>query len=572
MGCAMKFVLLGILLLWSPGCTDSDQISEAKQAIDGVETREEKDHLQSPGAGQTQQFSIKQIRAIVKENRYEVGVRLYLQQDLAGQSDLLFERGRFLLEAAEFYASLGDYALELQTDLLAIWEEQRDLGWMEIDSLPYWKVLNAYARGNYAECIAASGDVGGGDVSVALARRAQWAVAMSRMKLGQRDQGEQLLRGLEELGEEDYGLGLLLYRSMAENERPGVNSGDGPAWDIDQIKEKGYRNAAILDLARLALRRGDVDRAYMFMLDHKPGLPLLEEEFRDRKTDRSDGATDIGQVQEEVLTRKHYGIDFLKLYAEIHYALARRDLSTASAAKSDLGMYSKYLLGRTLLNEGRYEAAIAAFDAFSAESEELFGEVEYFAYVRDLVQAYRGSALLHLGRVKEAEVCWGSIRAGEELSGVSVRATIMAERLVHKGRIRADVLNVDTTAIDSIGGIERLRTEDERDYYTNACLQTAQSLFGIEGEEYRAKVLDILKDLHQGSDGYNPNHVEPKNLLALSRAYFRFSPVEWSLGKTILGSMLEDHRVCVPVVEVFSYLQSDIKGSDWVVPGSGQAN
>ena len=82
-------------------------------------------------------------------NNYHKAVDFYMSLDLHDQPDLLFERGRLLLEIAEFYTALNEFAVPVKTHLLSVWRSRDENGEMDSPSLNCQLAIDAYALGDY---------------------------------------------------------------------------------------------------------------------------------------------------------------------------------------------------------------------------------------------------------------------------------------------------------------------------------------------------------------------------------------------------------------------------------------
>jgi hypothetical protein len=517
-------------------------------------------------------IDVVQLRELLEANDYGRAIPTYLALDLNGRPRLLFERGRALLEAAEFYEAIGEFAVELSSLKLSIWECSQDWKEMQSPALSCFLAIDSYERGEFARCLALHRQVESDGAGVELTDRARVVLAASYWRTGDRAQAEQLLGELEQ--QADAALALRIYRTRLEL---GTTQDEWQReWTFEQDADPGWANAALIDLIWLYLHRGEPDLALGALRRYDPAVPQVDEG-----------------------SRQYYGVDFLSLQAQIYYSLAARDLDLAARGEGQIGLYSRFLLGRALRGGGEVEAGHKALAAFVVSADSTAAEDEYVAYLQDRARTERAGMMLGLGKEDEAREMWPEIATDGRLSSLALQAARAYEEM-QVASIRHDTVKVDCYNMAPSGdqladrllgrGCLHLRVGEDYDlsklepvyselisqrgdaldgadyqYYYDAVMQTARCFFG-NSPLYYERASDLLEQLRDKSAGYDPHMIEPLFLVHYARANYRASKMQWSQSKGIMTTLLSIAPDIAPVVQNFSYVLASNCGPGHVTP------
>jgi tetratricopeptide (TPR) repeat protein len=543
------------MLFYSTGCgnsndLDSQTVSSSNDQAVSKKEQPAKKNLQRESTNTT--VNIEVGRNAWRDNNYKKAVESYLALDLKDKPDLLFERGRLLLEVADFYEALGEFATIVKTDLLLSWESHQKDGYMYSSSLYSLSAMNAYRRGNYIEAAAYEEAISWDDSAV-VSQLGQIAVAMGLLHSENADRGEVLIDSLIKKAVESPVLSYRLRRNLLEKNLIERAKKIPQHVSAKTTNAPFIENEAIVDLSWLKFYEGDIDGSLNLMKRHHPDLPLVQEEFIGSNKSGSDSMPDM--------TRKIYSLHFIGLLAKIYFELASRDFEQALSDEGPVGLQALYFAGLASDRAGFSEESIDRLSEFSKRTESTTDAyIEFLRYHSEILISCDSSE-----HVIKKQVDTGG---QEKLEGEKLRQwAIEATRLYECNRTSGKVTNL--TNAESLG--KEIIKEDfnslsgtDRYYFYEATLKTALVLLGGEPDHIGFSRI-LLEKIYNKASAYKPTLEKPLLLIRLAQAYQSHTKVDWVLSKTIIEYLGVNFEECVPVANTFAYLQATVDATGGVV-------
>ena len=474
---------------------------------------------------------LSEARRLWQLNNYERAIELYRAQKLNNYPKLRFERAQLLQEAGGFYEVLGEFAAELQTDMLLAWERDQARGEMLSYMLPCFAAIGAYERGDFAHAVSLQEHIEEERVDAAWVGQALLAGAVSYLRLGEEGRGMEIIEKLK-LESRDPAFKLRIYRILAEEGKPLPE--DMP------IVVNDPSNATLLDLAWIHLHRGEVERALQALQAYDSGEPLAEEAFEDKR---------------EGETRKFYAIGFLPLLTQVYYHLAAEDWRQLAEEEGMIGLSASYMLGLALQGANLQEEAAVAFSRFIRRLDRERQNSSYLSYLRQLARIYQGRALAVQGQHEKAQRLWDRVTGGKEISDLALRVNRLRAEMENGGAIvQISELQLIYERLTEIQ--PKFLESFEYTCFYDASLVAAE-IFRATEAQHREKAIRLLEKLHPKSNGYDPQNVDPQLLVRMARAYYTATKIQWSFAKKIIGSLNNHYAACLPVLEIFGYVLAD---------------
>jgi hypothetical protein len=484
-------------------------------------------------------------------NDYHKAVEFYMSLDLLDQPDLLFERGRLLLEVAEYYSALNDFAVPVKTHLLSVWQAQHDSHLMDSPSLNCQLAIDAYTIGDYSLAASYRNALGEG-VDPDIMHFAQAAVALGMLKSGQGDAAKILIDSLVRVAEDAPALALRLQRYLGENGEIELAKKINISSSADQIAATGISNAVIVDQAWKVLQLGDVRSVLRELESYRPEVPIWQEDIgvKGDTTDR---------------TRKIFSLDFIPLFSRIYFKLAREDMVRVTSEEGTMGLQALYYAGIADYRAGDIEQGIEELRKFADKTSKIDDPyLEYFAAQSRILTAIE---LRRRGKETQADEMRDLFPAGDSYRHWAIEALDLYENFHQANAV------VDSSSLSALAGrlssvnYNKLRGTD-RYYFYEAALKT--SLVLIRGNNDQVELSRrLLENIYDKTSSYKVGLEKPALLLSLAQVYYKSTKVSWGLSKNIVELMGPTFPECVPVAYIFAYLQTAANiGAGRVTPGS----
>jgi hypothetical protein len=475
-------------------------------------------------------------------NNYHKAVDFYMSLDLHDQPDLLFERGRLLLEIAEFYTALNEFAVPVKTHLLSVWRSRDENGEMDSPSLNCQLAIDAYALGDYSRA-ASYREVLGESADVEVIRLAQAAVALGMLQSGQGHKAQVLIDSLTRIAENAPSLALRLQRYLGEIGEIELAKKIYISPTAKQTMATGISNAVIVDQAWKIFQVGDVRSAWRLLKTYRPEVPIWQEDLN------VEG--DIGSNR----TRKIFSLDFIPLMSRIYFKLAREDMVRVTSEESEMGLQALYYAGVADYRAGDIERGLEELSTFVDKT--IRTEDPYLEYLGTHSRIIIAVELRKRGKESQAEELRYLLPVDDSYRHWAIEALDRYENFHHVG-VGADSISLrslsnklDSVRYNSLSGADRY-------YFYEAALKT--SLVLIRGSDVQVELARmLLEKIYDKTSAYKVDLEKPALLLRLAQVYYKYTKVDWGLSKNIVELMGQTFPECVPVAYMFAYLQSAAK-------------